>query len=451
MKQDISEFLLGLGFVKLSTQRRKMLVNLLLISLGLHLAGLIVFGSWVVMRAQLDEQTVFVTPPPIKTYEPRKLEHRVKVQERQRSSSRPSMVPRMVAMKPADLSLPEIKMDPKVVSTSFQPKFKAVGGKGLGVGVGTGYGIGGFGTGVASYDFFGIRGRADRVAILVDVSVSMIEEEVGGPAGFLRVKQRINEVIDALHEAALFNVIVFADAASVWQEQLVIANSDNKAKAKRFLTPFNTEGNYGLTNGNYYSSIRSVPATGGTTRLDLALSAAFENGADTILIISDGLPMVGKGLTEEQARAHNEQRSRWYQQNEARLRAWQAAESAARVEEERVWVPPQPARPATPPREGKPAQPARPASEGRWEMRRVRAGNLGARPEPPAMPDPGNWTLSDFVEHLAILNKQLYEPKGRKPPIIHSIGYQIDREGGQFLRGLATHYKGKYRRVATLR
>ena len=47
---------------------------------------------------------------------------------------------------------------------------------------------------------------------LVDVSVSMVEEREGGPQGFARVKQRVEQVIDSLAEGSLFNVIVFADA-----------------------------------------------------------------------------------------------------------------------------------------------------------------------------------------------------------------------------------------------
>ncbi|MCF7855726.1 MAG: hypothetical protein K9N51_13075, partial [Candidatus Pacebacteria bacterium] len=137
MKKELASILDSVGISKMIERRRKLLSYILLGSLAAHLLGLIIFGSVVVMRAYLDETTVFTTPPPSKTYEPRKLEHRVKVQKRQRSSSRPSVMPRLAATKPSDLALPEIAMDPKVIRTSFQPKFKAVTGTGLGVGVGT--------------------------------------------------------------------------------------------------------------------------------------------------------------------------------------------------------------------------------------------------------------------------------------------------------------------------
>jgi len=147
MRKELIQEISGSGFLQLSEKRKKIMSWILGVSAVAHLLGLLIFGGWIIIRGEREQKTVFVAPPPIKTYEPRKLEHRVKVQKKQRSSSRPSMVPRLVSNKVSNLALPEIKMDPKVINTSFQPKFKAVSGKGLGVGVGTGYGVGGFGTG----------------------------------------------------------------------------------------------------------------------------------------------------------------------------------------------------------------------------------------------------------------------------------------------------------------
>ena len=214
-----SAILTGLGFYTLSVRRRKMLMYLLAGSLVAHVVGLAVFGGWIVMRSKPEEVAIFKTPPPARKYEPRQLEHRVKVQKRQRSSSRPSMMPRLVSMKVSDLSLPEIKVDPKIIHTTFQPKFKAVSGKGLGAGLGTGYGTHGFGVGVSSVNFFGIQARGEKIALLTDVSVSMVEEERGGVAGYMRVKQRVEQVVDAISEGGMFNLIVFADAASAMEKQ----------------------------------------------------------------------------------------------------------------------------------------------------------------------------------------------------------------------------------------
>jgi len=389
-----------------------------------------------------------VAPPPLKAYEPRKLEHRVKVQKQQRSSSRPAMMPRLVSSRPSDFALPEIKANPKVVKTSFQPKFKEVTGTGLGVGLGTGYGVGGFGMGVSAFNFFGIRGRGDKIAILVDVSVSMVEEEAGGVEGYARVKRRIEQVIDALSDAALFNVMVFADAASAMETELIIASKSNKTRAKEFIRPFNVPGNWGLANGNLQPAKVGLQPAGGTTRLDLVLTAAFEQGADTILIISDGMPRVKKRITDQDRQNYEQTRAQWMEQNQPRMEQWDRQYAADEGRAERIWIPPTPARPPSqkPPKEGQSPDMGAPAREGRWEIRRVHT--RPPRPAPPAMPDPGWWTLADFVAHFKLLHDTFYVKKGKKLPVVHCIGYQINEEGGAFLKGLARQYKGQYRRVS---
>lgn len=454
------ETLWGSGYVRLNRRRKQLLSAALTIGLVAIVGGLLVFAGWVLMTSEVEEATVFVKPPPVKTYQPRKLEHRVKVRKKQRSSSRPSMMPRMVAMKKSSLVLPEIKLNPKVIKSSFQPKFKAVSGAGMGVGLGSGYGLGGFGGGVAQFNFFGIRGRGDKIAVLVDVSVSMVEEQRGGPAGFMAVKNRINQVIDGLHQESMFSVVAFADACQVWKRQLQVATEENKREAKRFVRPFNTENNWGLTSGNYSGVISSeTPAVGGTTRLDLALTAAFEMEADTILIISDGLPQVVKGMTPAEQQAFNQRLQAWHQANAGRMQAWQQQQQEmaanAQYEERKVWIPPQPAIPAPkgPPKEGQRQRGPRPAQPGRWVTKRVRIdkqpGGGAARPRPPSPPK-RMWTYADFVRHLQVLYAKRYESKGKKQPVIHCIGYGIESAGGKFLQDLAREYKGKYRRVARM-
>jgi hypothetical protein len=455
----------GLGFYRLSKQRRQQLWYVFIGTVVVHVVGMLVFGGWIIMRTRTEKATVFTVPPPSKTYEPRKLEHQVKIQKRQRSSSRPSMVPRLVSMKTSQLALPDIKLDPKIVHTTFQPKFKAVSGKGLGAGLGTGYGTHGFGPGVSSFNFFGIHSKGEKIAVLMDASVSMAEEEKGGVAGYWRVKERCGQVIDSFNEGTLFNVIVFGDAAKTMEKEMVIASPDNKRRAKTFIQPFNTEGNWGLTTGNVQASAKGLRAAGGTTRLDLALTAAFLNGADTILVISDGIPRVRKTWSAEAMQGFENQRRQWMTENAAAQQAWDTASAAANATAvetaERVWIPETPAVPARPPSKQPPKEgqapdmgsPARPAIPGHWEVRTHRSGGWqGApRPAPPPTPDPGWWTLADFVEHLTILHTDLYIKQGKKPPAVHCIGYQIDDEGSAFLQDLSKQYHGQYRRVRSLK
>lgn len=445
---DAAERLSGPGFLRLARLRRRQLLRIAAVAAVAHLLGLAVFGGYVVLSSRRDEPALFTVPPPVRTYEPRQLEHKVKLQRRQRSSSRPAMVPRIVAARVTDLALPEVKTDPKRVTTAFQPKFKAVSGKGLGAGLGTGYGTSGFGDGFPSVDFFGIQARGERIAILVDVSISMVEEQRGGAEGFVRVKTRVDQVVDALRDGTLFTLIVFADGCSVLAPELLHASPETRRRAKAYLRPFNTPGQFGLTEGNITGSPHGLPAAGGTTRLDLALGAALDRGCDTLLILSDGMPQVEKSVSLEQIRAYQERVARWREQNAGRL----ADFDAAPVETRRVWVPPQAAVPASkqPLREGAPPPRDIPARAGYWREVSGRRGGV-RRPEPPASPRPELWTLADFVQHIERICEAVYKPQGRKPPKVHTIGYMIDRDGHEFLQRLARQYQGQYRRVQSLR
>jgi hypothetical protein len=432
------------GFLKLSERRRRQLMVVFAASLAVHAVGLLAFGGWVVMRNRAAPPATFETPPPVRTYEPRQLEHRVKLQNRQRSSSRPAPVPRVVAMKPTALALPDVRMDPKLVQATFQPRFTPVSGRGLGAGLGTGYGTHGFGDGMPAYDFFGIRARGEKIAICVDVSVSMVEPERGGPDGYEAVKQRLGQVVDALSDAALFTVIVFADAASTMAPDLLLASDDNRRRAKEFLRPFNVEGQWGHANGNVQAEDAGVPSAGGTTRLDLALTAAFRMGADTIFVISDGMPRVVKPLGAEQLEGHREAVENWQRTHEAELRAWDKRWGGGGGVISREWI-----EDRRPERDGPPREGEAPAAGGHWEVRY--APGYHPRPQPPAAPSPGLWTLADFVQHLNGLYEKYYRPQGRPMPQIHAIGYAIDSDGHGFLMRLSRQFKGQYRRVARIR
>ncbi|MEI6210166.1 MAG: hypothetical protein WCR06_00940 [bacterium] len=455
-------------------------------SVALHGALLLIATAFVINHIFYNRESTFTgQPPPSKAYEPRKVELKVKVTRQQRSSSRPSMAPRLVAAKESThLALPEIKIDSKLVTTTFQPKFKAVTGRGLGAGLGTGYGTSGFGEGVSSINFFGIQAKGERIAILVDVSISMVEPEKGGTVGYMRVKERVNDVVSSLKDGTLFNVIAFADGCSCMESKMVFASNETRKKAKQFLQPFNSaDGNLGLDAGNFSGGL-GKQAAGGTTRLDLAIAGAMRDGADTIMIISDGLPQVKKIMDAGAMQAHQNMLAQWQQQHAGALAAAQqqaavyeqAAAAMAAPPPRQVWVPatpPTPPRPARPPspapkgaiREGQPppqgdpgdpGSPGSPGTPGHWTtVQDPPPAPPGmarpAMPAPPALPPPGNWTLRDFVDHVNVIYDSVYKPKGLKMPQVSCIGYQIDKEGGVFLNELSRTYKGQYRLVRKMK
>lgn len=421
----------------------------LYISIAVHACLLAVAAGWVISHVFINNTPTFVgQPSPTKSYDPKKLEQNVKIKNRQPSSSRPSVVSRIVAMKPAG-TIPAIPMDPKVITTSFQPKFTRVEGLGgIGGGIENGNGEKGFGDGVSKFKIFDLTVIGEKIMICVDVSISMVEENKGGIKNYEKVKARLNQVIDSLSEGTIFNVVAFADAAKTFQNKLVIANEQNKKEAKVFVKYYNTEGSYGLTTGNVNPSEKGLQTQGGTTRLDLALTAAFQQGADTILIISDGMPMVLKGLTAAQIDARNNMVENWNKEHATEIQKWQEQSvNNGGGDGEKVWVPEQLARPPAnkPLKEGEPPDMGSPAVPAHWEVARKSSGG-SSRPTPPPM-KPDYWTLPDFLTHLKMLHEEYYFAKGSKKPTIHCIGYMIDKQGDAFLKALAKEYKGQYKHV----
>jgi hypothetical protein len=433
------------GFNRLAEIRRKTLVTLLGISGGIFVLVGLVLGAVVVFSSSFSRPpTIIEAHPELKTYNPREIINRVKLQRLQRASRRPQITPRMVAYPFDDRGLPDLKTDPQIVKKTFQNPFNPAGT--FGEGVDTGYGPKGFPRGpTAVIDIRDLPPfRTEKLAILVDVSESVVEPAMGGIRGFARVKKRVNDVIDSLPHETMFNVIVFADAASAWQSKLAVATDVNKGAAKLWLQPFNaSEDQKGLVTGNLSPSNIGLQAAGGTTRLDLALTAAFENRADAILIIGDGVPRVRKVLSGDELAAWDKLQDDWRKQHGDP--ATEVTESGGgggepeRMRRERVWVP----------------EISRDSGReigGRWEWREAAAGSGGGSRTPgtprPVMPDDFQWwTLADFIQHFSILQVELYTRQGIRPPIVHCIGYRVDNEGLDFLKGFTHHYKGQYRSV----
>jgi hypothetical protein len=485
--EDRNVFLIDKGGVWLSKQRRRTITRVLWVSAALHVLGLAVFGSITILEALREETSVFVVPTPMRTYQPRQLEHQVRVQEQQRSASRPQVTPRLVSAKPSDLALPEIRIDPKSVTTSFQPQFKAVASGGVGIGMGQGYGLGGFGSGVSRFNFFGIRGRGARVAILLDASISMAEEDEQrgvtprGIENYQRVKDRIDDVIGALGYETMFNVIVFAQTVGVWRNEMQVATDENREAVRTWLEPVNSRVAWdavGFRDG-LSSSPHGLPATGGTTRFDIALAKAFEQKADTVLVICDGDVWVTRDPTSEERAAYEAAMEKWRRDNRSALEQQARDAERARYEERRVWIPGQPAQPAQPARPAQPAvpgnpvirergggggggrpaipaqpaQPARPATPGRFEMQRVRVDQPRQVQTSPQPRSPGStiWTVDDYHRHVDLLYESFYKEEGRSMPVIHVIGYRSARTDSSFLSQFVRNYGGEFRRVSTVR
>ena len=168
-------------------------------------------------------------PPPAKTtkIEPRKLQHKIKIREQQQNSGRPRVSPRLTANRVSGISLPEIEVDPD----------------------------GGAGEDEYSKEYrqeflrdrprnwlrdrnrrsrtrtrqrrpspsLVLKGSGERIAFIVDLSRSMVEDDKGGLNGINVLKTELKKMVEKLNDGTFFNLIFFDDNVDIFKPQLVIA------------------------------------------------------------------------------------------------------------------------------------------------------------------------------------------------------------------------------------
>lgn len=149
----------------------------------------------------------------------------------------------------------------------------------------------------SSFSFMGIKSDSRRVAFLLDVSGSMVLESKGGGEAYADLKEQLISLVDGLDPETEFNVIMFgAGAADLFQPKAVAASNANVGTLKTWLKPYMRE-KAGILNANYSRS--RFGDAWGTTRLDIALTAAFEMQAETLFILTDGTPNVERSADAE--------------------------------------------------------------------------------------------------------------------------------------------------------
>lgn len=391
-------------------------------------AGLIaLLGGVVVFKAFERPPAQFAQPPPPAPprLDPRKLEHQVKVRQEQQQSGRPRVAPRLSANKISEFALPDIKAVPvKVKDAVKATDVRTFGGGGLGNGMGSGSGMGGLGLGTSQVMMFGLKAQTERVAVLVDLSPSMVEDERGGFDGFAALKREIKEVVRSLNEGSFFNLITFDSGIDVFQPDAVIANKKNKEEAALWIDPYMSnpqdvsQGNG--TKGNGYqmkTDTPVLPASGGVTRLELAIAAAMESAVDTMFIITDGSPNIRRMATPEQ------------------LKEWERLRND--------------------PREQKRLAKAKEDYEAMIQKETADRAKRGLPPrvvENRGSPDyvPDLYDDGSVLDYVKKLGKTLYADKGKKPPKIYIVGYISDPREENFLRQLGSRNGGTFRRTHTL-
>lgn len=316
------------------------LIEVVAVSLIVHIAGLVLLGSftiWQAMRPEEPELEAPAIPPP----PPDPPQHTVSLKESQKSSARPKA--RIVVQNISQINLPDLEVNIPVVESMV-----AVGTGGV-VGGTRGFTAGAVDFSKSNVNFFGIQDDGENVAFILDTARSMVEKERGDVWGYDVVKKEITAMIMDLKPGTLFNIYAFDDNLETFKPKPVAASEINRQEAARWIERF-----WKYENGKFaYQGARGfdvIPdVTGlpmlrhnlvrvsgnkdeagakfaleerkpdeqkvgvGTSRMDLAILAAAENGADAIFMITDGTPSVRRHVTDQDLKNYQDRYDDYHQ------------------------------------------------------------------------------------------------------------------------------------------
>jgi Mg-chelatase subunit ChlD len=117
--------------------------------------------------------------------------------------------------------------------------------------------------------FYGLTVDSNRVIFVCDRSGSMQADQK-----ILVLKDELLQAIDGMPAAARFNLIPFADRPDAWMKRLVPADAHHRNEAK--------------------ARIYHLGAVGGTDLYGAVMTALADPDADTIFVVSDGMPSAGE-------------------------------------------------------------------------------------------------------------------------------------------------------------
>jgi len=212
-----------------------------LISLGIHAILIVVALSFVAVSVIQKDESAFVAKPVERPkMNLRKLQVPVNIKKKQ--MQKPKMR-RRITVQPKLNPMQDIKM----------PEITGVKG-GMGGGIAGSIGdAGSIGFSMPELEIFGVKGKGEKIVLLLDTGNQMLEDEMGGIPAYTIIKNEMLRIIEELPPTALFNLIVFQGGnAQALFPSLAFASDTNAAKARAWLEPLNASddavrtGNYGI-------------------------------------------------------------------------------------------------------------------------------------------------------------------------------------------------------------
>jgi len=238
-----------IGFIDRITKSVPLLVTVVFPTLLIFVAS-----TWVITEQIIGKKKDFTAAPPAEsTTAQKQVEHRLQVARRAGGSpSATSMSSqRIYSTSASAVALPAMTEMSSVGSSSFGGGFGG-GGTGMGTGTGIGSGSGLGGKGFMNMSFLGMTvsgAKSNKVALVVDISASMMEAEKEGFASFQIIRNQMTDLILRLSPLSEFGAVV-VDIKNIggvdgkigyFSKELLPANVENKTRFSKWVEPINTD------------------------------------------------------------------------------------------------------------------------------------------------------------------------------------------------------------------
>ncbi|MDF7800143.1 hypothetical protein P4C99_11760 [Pontiellaceae bacterium B1224] len=199
-----------------------------LVSLGIHAVLILVALSFVAVTVITKEEQAFEAKP---VNRPKMQLKKLQIPVKIKKTPKPKLRKRIVVQPKINQTMPDITM-PEI--TGVKGGIGSAGTGGLG-------GAGSLGFSMPEMNVFGIKGKGEKVFIILDSTPWIMYDELGGIPAYSLIKDELVRILSKLNSTVLFNVAVYGHGTGTYTlfPQLVPASSTNVAKVEAWLKPLN--------------------------------------------------------------------------------------------------------------------------------------------------------------------------------------------------------------------
>ena len=215
-----------------------MLINVLLISGGIHVLALFILGSITIYKYIIPDEAQFEEAPEIAEEQP---PPDVKVEIKPQAP--PPQAAQNLRMKQVgNIAVSDINVDLPSMDESFTVSsgLGSFGGGSL-----LGGTSGSIGIGMSDVSIFGLKTKAERILFVIDTGRPMIVDAKGGLNSYQAIKDEITDMVGNLSAGTLFNVMLFDKRDyKLFRPQLVPSGQDIHQELIKWITPINQNANF---------------------------------------------------------------------------------------------------------------------------------------------------------------------------------------------------------------